>query len=222
MSRLVCVLSAGVVAASASAQFQGPTPYLDRPDSPFAGVPAWAYFHVEDFEDGLNTPGLSASAGSLLSSGGLRDSVDADDGAIDGSGSAGFSWYSASSRSIDFSFDALVLGALPTHAGIVWTDVGFTDGTFCVGHVAFEAFDSGGLSLGSIGPFQVGDGAANGGTAEDRFLGVINLGGISRIRISMPDSGDWEVDHVQYGLVPAPGALALAGAAALIGARRRR
>lgn len=53
-----------------------------------------------------------------------------------------------------------------------------------------------------------------GGTAEDRFLGVIHGGGISRVVISTTNSNDWEVDHVQYGLVPAP-----AGLAAL---RRRR
>jgi hypothetical protein len=41
-----------------------------------------------------------------------------------------------------------------------------------------------------------------GDTAEDRFFGAVSAGGISRFVIRMPNSNDWEVDHLQYGYVP--------------------
>jgi hypothetical protein len=181
------------------------------------------------WQDGaLNTLGASVSPGTLvLNAGPLVDSVDEDDGVIDGFGSSGGSLYSGGSlRQIDFTFSAAALGALPTHAGIVWTDVGFTDGPLGFGDVRFEAFDAIGNSLGSTGPFLLGDGLANGGTAEDRFFGVAYTGGISSIRISMPGSSDWEVDHLQYGIastVPEPASIALvASGLAVIGLRARR
>jgi hypothetical protein len=67
------------------------------------------------------------------------------------------------------------------------------------GNVMFEAFDQNGVSLGAIGPFAVGDGEDTGQTAEDRFFGVENDGGISKIKIWMTNSVDFEIDHVQYG-----------------------
>jgi len=61
----------------------------------------------------------------------------------------------------------------------------------------------------------LGDGSAAGGTAEDRFFGAINAGGIQSFQISMGNSTDWEVDHLQFGLaaVPEPSTwlLAMAG-----------
>ena len=92
---------------------------------------------------------------------------------------------------ITFTFDATVLGHLPTQAGIVWTDG--------AGTTTFEAFGPGGVSLGQIGPVSIADGAITGETAEDRFFGVINAGGISAIHISNT-SGGIEVDHLQYGI----------------------
>lgn len=217
---IACVVMAAACTCT-QASIIGPSSYTSSADSPFfnAGL---ATFSLEDFEDGLlNTPGVSASAGTPLAFGALRDSVDADDAVIDGSGSAGTSWYSNGLRSVSFTFDESVLGALPTHAGIVWTDVGFTDTLFCIGDVVFEAFDQNGISLGSIGPVTLGDGQADGGSAEDRFFGAVNLGGISSITLSMPQSGDWEMDHLQFGSVPSPGAVALL-VAAMSAARARR
>ena len=53
----------------------------------------------------------------------IHDSVDPDDGAFDGSGLLGDDYFSRSgSTGIVFTFSAAVLGALPTHAGLVWTD----------------------------------------------------------------------------------------------------
>lgn len=112
-----------------------------------------------------------------------------------------------------------VLGRLPTHAGIVWTDVGGMDsGKFGYGSVLFQGYGALGELLGSINA-KVGDGFNTGATAEDRFFGVVSPGGISRIVIQMANSKDWEVDHLQYGAeavspkpVPEPTTLGLLGA----------
>ena len=205
--------------------FIGPTPYLSRNDSPFiASINAGTTF-LETFESGaLTTPGVSISAGSVIGPSGITDSVDADDGAIDGSGTGGHSLFSGSGATgITFTFDPVALGHLPTQVGIVWTDG--------AGTTLFEAFGPGGVPLGTIGPVAIADGSISGTTAEDRFFGVISAGGIESIRISNT-AGGIEVDHLQYGvfgptpvatLVPVPGpsgaalvllALALAAVAA--------
>jgi hypothetical protein len=205
-----------------SAQFLGPSSYVEFSDSPFSTT-GFVDFHLEDFEDGsLNSAGVSASGGSVLGPSSLTDSVDEDDGSVDGSGTAGHSWYSSGARKLRFTFDKSVLGYLPTHAGIVWTDVGFTDSLFCIGDVEFEAFDENGASLGMLLEQGLGDGAADGKTAEDRFFGIVHLGGISAIEIRMPESGDWEVDHLQYGVVPEPATIAVLGLGLAAAFRRRK
>ncbi|MGZ8171941.1 MULTISPECIES: CHAP domain-containing protein [Methylobacter] len=186
---------------AASATFYGPAPYLSSRDSPFFGT-KFSYFYLEDFEDGLlNTPGVTASFGwSVISGNNDVDSVDADDGIIDGKGNTGKSFFSDFvTNRLTFTFNAAALGGnLPTHAGIVWTDA---NASASRRQVEFSALDSSGTSLGSIGPFELGDDVINGTTAEDRFLGVYNPSGISSITISMPGSNNWEVDHLQYGNV---------------------
>jgi hypothetical protein len=216
------------LASPALAVNHGPTPYLSFADSPFSSV-ALSYFHLEDFQDGsLNTPGVTVSAGAApVAPGSTTDSVDGDDGAIDGSGAAGWSLYSNQVlTSFAFDFNAGALGNLPTHVGIVWTDVGFvTSGSPFSGPVTAEAFDSASNSLGLIGPVVLGgDGTVNGATAEDRFFGFSNLGGIARLVIATSNSVDWEVDHLQYGYtIPEPTAAVLAsGALIALGAVRRR
>ena len=183
------VMSTAVVAQT----FIGPTPYLSKNDSPFlASINAGTTF-LETFESGaLATPGVTASAGTVIGPGALTDSVDADDGAIDGSGTNGHSLFSGSGATgITFTFNATTLGSLPTQVGIVWTDG--------AGTTLFEAFGPGGVPLGQIGPVAIADGSFSGTTAEDRFFGVTNPGGISAIRISNT-SGGIEVDHLQYGV----------------------
>ncbi len=202
---LTCgVLVAYALAAPTPAQtFLGPTPYLSfAGDSPFAGS-TFQYFHLEDFEDALlNTPGVSltcsdvafCSAVSLIDPTG-HDSVDEDDGVIDGSGLNGDDLYTQGNpASLTFNFDAGALGTLPTHAGLVWTDgtVGVT--------VTLEAFGPGGASLGMVGPSGgFADTSFFGQTAEDRFFGVISSGGISAITMTHSIPGGVEVDHLQYG-----------------------
>lgn len=214
----------GLSANAFATTFLGPNPYLSFADSPFSAG-SYSNFYLENFEDGLlNTPGLSSPSGFVSNPSIFSDSVDADDGVIDGSGNNGHSYYSGNSTTVlTFNF-APIAGSYPTSAGVVWTDVGnVLSGSVGFGPVYIEAFGPGGLSLGSTSPVLLGDGNALGGTAEDRFFGVIDAGGISRLDIHTQNSFDWEVDHVQYGYtVPAPAGLALAGFAGLMVGRRRR
>ncbi|MHB9072310.1 MAG: VPLPA-CTERM sorting domain-containing protein [Desulfobaccales bacterium] len=221
--RLVILMAVAVllVAAPASAaSLLGPTPYLSFADSPFAGL-GLANFQLETFEDNLlNTPGVSANFGAPFGPAGNADSVDADDGSIDGSGTGGHSFFSGSGATgIIFAFDAAALGgSLPTHAGIVWTDG--------AGDTSFEAFGPGLVSLGTIGPVAIADGSFFGTTAEDRFFGVSDPGGILAIKISNT-AGGIEVDHLQYGnaaaVVPLPASVWLLGSGlvGLIGVGRK-
>jgi hypothetical protein len=171
-------------------------------------------------------PFATASAGWVVNGpGAFTDSVDADDGVIDGSGTGGRSFYSGNTQSqLTITFAGFGQQGLPTHAGLVWTDVGVVSPGLPTGldNITFEAFDPGGVLLESLGPTGVGDGLVTGGTSEDNCYGVISLSGIESIRITSSSSVDWEVDHIQYGVVPTPPSLALASVASLIFARRRR
>ncbi len=194
--------------------------YSSFADSPFYGN-TLDTFYLEDFEDGLfNTPGVTGIANTPgvtlgVISGWTVDSVDGDDGAIDGSGAGGHSLagipnVSAEDLGFTFTFDAAALGGLPTHVGIVWTDGGYGIST------QFEAFDAAGASLGVIGPVKTGDFSFYGTTAEDHFFGIIHDGGISGFTIRDPGGvNNMEVDHLQYGLdaapVPEPATMLLVG-----------
>jgi len=203
-----------VAASNAGVTFHGPSAYLSFTNSPFFDMPGFEYFYLETFEDWqLNTPGVTTSTGwTVIGQGSLTDSVDADDGIVDGAGDMGHSLLSGGTQSnLVVYFDAQSLGGnLPNHVGIVCTDVGAVlFGEFCVGDVTLEAFDAGGASLGSVTATNLGNGSVLGSgpnaTSEDRFLGVANSGGISSIRISINNSVDWEVDHLQYGCLPVVG-----------------
>ena len=168
--------------------------YAQLSDSPFFGPgapgPGFLCF-IEDFEDGSLDFGITASVGAVLPPDltlFLTDSVDDDDGAINGVGFAGHSWSVGSSiGSVTFTFPSPV-----THAGVVWTD-GIVASSY-----DFEAFDSGMVSLGMSGPFTLGDGTFAGTTADDRFFGVMDTNGISAITMSGVGASNIEVDHVQF------------------------
>jgi hypothetical protein len=207
------------LAAMAVAGPVGPTPYLSAADSPWSAV-SFSSFYLENFEDGaLNTLGVTeAGATSIVAAGDVfADSVDGDDGTIDGSGTLGRSHYTTNGvAGIEYNFNAGALGGLPTHVGIVWTDLSGSAEVF------FDAYDSASQLLGTIAAGALNDGLSTGQTAEDRFLGWIHPGGIAQIRIHQSGS-DMEVDHLQYGIVPEPAtAVLVMGACLAIGCVRRR
>jgi hypothetical protein len=204
--------------ASAAAILVGPSPYLSAADIPagfFAAAPT-----VETFEDGTLDFGIVASGVShfILGPSGITDSVDADDGAIDGSGSLGHSYVGNGVPGVTFTFS----GPLPTAAALVWTD-GF-GATF---PTTFQAFGPGMVLLGTIVAGLGIDGNWGGATAEDSFFGVKDPGGILAIQIISP-GGQVEADHVMFGPgsidappVPEPTTLGLLGVGLLIALRRR-
>lgn len=172
--------------------------YSQFNDSPFANLDfSGGYFYFEDFEDGIfEHPGASASHGDFVTvefGDTFHDSVDADDGLIDGSSLDGESWFhDESSAGVTWTFNATELnGQLPTHVGIVWTDGR--------GEITFEAFDADGQLLGVINAEHDNE-SFNGETDEDRFYGVVNQSGVSAIRISNDNRlNGIEVDHLQWG-----------------------
>ena len=219
---LVAMTLAGTAVAGIDAEFLFPgTPYLEAADSPFDLFGKGSDFHLEDFDDGrLNSLGLLGFGGEIRFPGSFTDSVDADDGFIDGFGNDGHNYWAfldpQDGPVARFEFDPKVLGELPRSVGLVWTDGNFDAITI------FEAFGPKGESLGTMEFTLLDDGRGQGGTAEDRFMGVIFDGGISAIELRA-DIGRIELDHVQYGNpVPAPGAVALLSLAGLFRRRTRR
>lgn len=212
MRRMRLVFTGLVLVAgntSADTVLFGPTEYLSEAESPWIEMSGLV---LEDFENGVfNVAGVTASAGSVIGPATNVDSVDGDDGEIDGLGQNGHSFFNPGSTGILFTFDAGTLGRLPTHAGIVWTD-GPSGG-----NIFFEAFDASGASLGTLHGAHA-DAGFHGTTAEDRFYGVSHGGGVSAIFIE--SGGSLEVDHLQF-IVPTPAAAWLLACVA-IGTRRRR
>jgi hypothetical protein len=198
--------------------------YRQFSDSPFNATSSTLdYFYLETFEDGLlNTLGVTGTGGQVRTPSNGTDSVDKDDGVLDGIGRAGHDYWgtSAEGNVLRFTFDAEVLGGLPTYAGLVWTD-GLASAT-----VRFEAFDAGGVSLGYI-QTMLGDAIYNGTTPEDRFMGIASATGIAFIQLSNSNGG-LEMDHLQYGgmvagtVIPLPPAVGLGLAGLGIVALRRR
>lgn len=209
---------AGPVMAGVTFIFDN-TPYLEPGDSPFDLSGPGSDFFLEDFEDGLlNTPGLLGFGGEIRFPSNFTDSVDADDGLIDGFGLDGhnyWAFFGLGGPVARFEFDPKVLGGLPRSVGVVWTDGNTFATTF------FEAFGPKGESLG-VTVHLLGDDKHQGATDEDRFLGVTFQGGISAIEVRAT-LGRIELDHVQYGdIIPAPGVLALLGLSGLLSGRSRR
>lgn len=194
-----------VFALPASSAVVEVNPYLSFADSPFNPA-SFGYFHLEDFEDGLfNEPGVTASGSSLCITGAgcfggtINDSVD---------GPSTKSHWANGPTGISYTFDATVLGALPTSAGLVWTDG--------AGAITFEAYDASNVLIDALTLSGRADGSFFGTTGEDTFFGVTNAAGISRLFVRN-SSGGIEVDHLQYGgqaaVVPVPAALWLFGTA---------
>lgn len=205
------LLAAALPCAAATPVFVTPdTAYLSSADVPPGFYAGGAPSVLETLESGTLDGTLSASHGVLLDVGfgGLRDSVDADDGLIDGrcsnqtSGHC-VSWFNGNGAE-GLTFSYVGGGALPTAFGLIWTDGG--------GSVTFSAIGADGQSLGSITRSGFADNRIDASTGEDRFFGVQFAGGIRSIMITN-SSGGIEVDHIQYGQmanpVPEPGSWAL-------------
>ncbi len=184
--------------------FVVPTPYLQASDSPFR-CDAPTYFYLGTFEgDGGLPPGVSGTLGDLTFPPGtlnaLTDSVDGDDGVVDGGPDGATypcercnSWFNGSGgNGVEFTFDEAALGGLPTRAGLVWTDG--AGGTT----VTFEAYGADGGLIGAQDVPGIGDGSNFGTTAEDRFFGIIYDAGVKKLKMKSPGGGV-EVDHLQYG-----------------------
>lgn len=191
---ILCVLACPAGSAFSGQnppEYSGPIPYLSIADSPL-GAPGLGLCY-EDFEDGtFDIPGATGNGGVVGPSGNI-DSVDGDDGEIDGSGTAGRSYFSGNgSTGITLEFSPDRNEGLPHNVGIVWTDGGIS------APVTFEAFDKDDQLIlkGAWGPFLHADASNNGETAEDRYYGVYHPDGISRIRI-FNTTGGIEVDHIQ-------------------------
>jgi len=219
--------------------FLGPTPYLSAADSPFPVDGSNQDFFLEDFEDGeLNTPGIfqplhhvfgTGFHGTVMAPSEFTDSVDGDDGIVDGWGQAGHSFRSRAlfvsptipqlnNVQFEFEFDQEQLGYLPNAFGFVLTDgpagidyfrpglnlrVSFTDSE---GNKFLSPFVNPSINI-----------HRNGQTAQDVFLAVINDMPISEVTIGAIYYGDsetmpyLEIDHVQYGrfVIPEPGTCSL-------------
>lgn len=189
-------------ALAGAAVFYGPSPYLGFDDSPFKLQP-FEYFYLQTFESGPGSfPGVTLSPGWVINNpSGVTDSVDIDDGVVDGIGTNGHSLFSGGSQSnLLISFNAAALGGhLPTHVGVAVTDVGFMNGPFGIATITLTATDTNGMSLGFLVATNFGDGSLAGATAEDRFFGVSSPAGIADVRLYLTNGGDWEVDHLQFG-----------------------
>ncbi|CAM8671801.1 PEP-CTERM protein-sorting domain [Comamonadaceae bacterium] len=227
LTGMLCTATTAMAAAPANqGTFFGPTPYLSTADVP-AGFYSLAGATVLDtLEDGsLDSTLVGSGGGSILSNGfgGARDSVDSDDGVINGTCGAQtagrcVSWFNgAGNRGATFTFAGT--GPLPTAFGLAWTDG--------AGTITFSALNADGQSLGSISASGFADGSFGATTAEDRFFGVQFAGGIRSITISN-SAGGIEVDHIQYGqmaaAVPEPEtyAMLLAGLGLMGAVARRR
>ena len=193
----------------------GPLPYRSLDDNPFDLSGLNSSFFLEDFEDGaVNLPGLGFGGWEVAGPGSLTDSVDGDDGAIDGSGNGGHS-LKVSNPLVFPTSPAQFAGHLRLSAplifgqrlinafGFVWTDA--LPQSF-IGVDIFGASGNEGFQIN--GNF---DDSNNGGTAEDVFIGFISDEPFFEIDLgcivfsSNPNETNFcEFDHLQVGIQSVP------------------
>ncbi|MFK8028646.1 MAG: thrombospondin type 3 repeat-containing protein [Gammaproteobacteria bacterium] len=165
---------------------------LNEQQSPFSQL-TFAYFYLEDFEDAMfNVPGITPVAGNVFMLNNLfQDSVDEDDGVIDGinlQNNASFG-ISSGAPTIALNFDDQQLGGrLPTHVGLALVN-NFNDFTF-------RAFNADGLQVDEVNGST--NFVANGSALDDNFMGISHDEGIASVSVS-GSGGGMEIDHIQYG-----------------------
>jgi PKD repeat protein len=173
-------------------------------------------FYLEDFTKGyLSTPGIDISTGETFDNKDLTDSVDEDDGFVDGFGHKGISYQvnsgiqRAGTEVVMFTFDERSLGQFPTHFGIVLTDYGCAQiGGTKTASILFEFYGPDGKPVFTKDSIKFGEPNVEGGTEEDMFYGIYYEGGIKRVKMEYHDPGicggyqSIEFDHLQYGLLP--------------------
>ena len=188
------------------AVFFGPSEYLSEADVPDDFLPAISAHcsaceaSVETFEDGTLDFGLTISEGEIIGPGfssgldDLTDSVDGDDGEIDGTGQSNGKGYSYFSET---NVVTVTFPDIQQSAGIVWTD-----GDTRLTNVIFEAFDENGDSLGTVHGGDLADNSFMGTTAEDRFFGASygdgESTGISAIQVTNIGGIGIEIDHITF------------------------
>jgi hypothetical protein len=163
-------------------------------EGPFEGVVFDDYFYLDDFEDAaLDQPGVTApnTISSLTGFGAaVVDSVDCDDGAVDGTCLDCDALFGQGT--IELTFDAEVLSELPSHVGMVWTDGGGG------ASVTITGYDEQDMVVYTETVQGIGDNSVNGTVEEDRFFGIVHAAGIKRVVI-VNSTGGLEIDHLQYG-----------------------
>lgn len=188
-----CLTTPSIFAATTFFQPVAYTSIADTPDDFLCNLCDDCVSVLEDFEDGMLDHGivLTSLDGQIIGPGfssgleGLTDSVDGDDGVIDGIGNEGYSYFSpGNSITID-------LPSPMKSAGFVWTDGDRNSMT------TVEFYGPGGL-LGSIGPLGLADDSFQGTTGEDTFFGAQDPDGITSIVVTNAGGSGIEIDHIQF------------------------
>jgi hypothetical protein len=213
-------------AAHAAFTVFGPTPYRSAADSPFDLSGLGTTFFLENFEDDILSPGLYFERGYPDSTRPiLNNSVDEDDGVIDGNDAGGHSVRamplfacigSSCTNDALWSFELMSSGSFPTATGIV-----ITGSNGAAGQIVVEAseFPSGQYELFTFDIEGIISQPLN--ANDDLFIGFLNPLGIFSVKLQQYRRSHEGVpffpptfDHLQYGkFVPEPSSFVLAGMA---------
>jgi hypothetical protein len=219
---LLCSVSIYSIPSKGETIFLPPSPYFSLADSPLVDMNDGTFI-FEDFEDGsLDLPvGVVGYPGLIMEPSPFTDSVDGDDGIVDGSGSEGKS-YRPALISVGFTnpptyttiyqlnFTSTEPSGLPTAVGLVITD-GLPDSRITV-----TARDRNGVNTFVHYSDINFDMNSSGSTFEDRFVGVTNALGMREVAFAhhwmgFPHEARVEIDHLQF-VIPEPefGSISLA------------
>jgi hypothetical protein len=198
--------------------FIEPTPYQSPADSPFDLSNLGTTFFIEDLEDGEIDPRMNTAGLAIRGPGPFTDSVDSDDGVIDGDGRGGHSLESTGfitqltnplSHISTVQFNFPLSGPSYNSFGFVWTDVLQSELPIPAIGLDFHVFvDGDAPEVISLSPTM--DLVNTGETAEDLFIGAIADGRIRSIMITQRSTGDgplserFELDHIQFGTQTVP------------------